>query len=218
MSWISIVESADHILEPLTESVGGVKRMFLEGIHAQAEIVNGNGRKYPAQVLREAVEIYNRDFVSKNRAIGELNHPNHTMPNPERAAIWIKKLTMEGNDVYGKSEILDDDALPCGKAVRALVARGITLGVSTRGMGLLSESRGVTNVKKYRMTAIDVVANPSAPQAFVKGILEGLEDIVESLDADRAILEEAYRSRELDISDRMRALAQLMSKIRVRDR
>lgn len=215
MKFIDLNEEigSDLILEPLTESVDGRKRMFLEGIHAQAEVVNGNRRRYPNSVLNESVSNYVTDYIKRGKSIGELNHPAHPKPNPERAAIFIRKLIMEGNDVYGRSEVLDN--VPCGKLVYCLQERGVRLGVSTRGMGLMAESKsGPTIVTRYRMFAIDSVLDNSAPDAIPVAIMESAEWMFATGQLqDEKILDEMTRAKRLDSDDRIAAFAAFMSRL-----
>lgn len=151
----------------------GEKAMFIEGIFAQAEKQNRNKRTYPKKVLSEAVQKYIADYVSKSKAIGELNHPQAFAPNPERACILIKELAWDGNDVLGKAKVL---STPQGEIVKSLLRDGVQLGVSTRGMGSLEEKGDQTIVKDdYVISAIDVVSNPSGIDCWVDGVLENVE-------------------------------------------
>lgn len=151
----------------------GEKSMFIEGIFAQAEKQNRNKRTYPKKVLTEAIQKYIADYVSKSKAIGELNHPQAFAPNPERACILIKELVWDGNDVLGKAKVL---STPQGEIVKSLLRDGVQLGVSTRGMGSLEEKGEETVVKDdYVISAIDVVSNPSGIDCWVDGVLENVE-------------------------------------------
>lgn len=151
----------------------GEKSMFIEGIFAQAEKQNRNKRTYPKKVLSEAIQKYIADYVSKSKAIGELNHPQAFAPNPERACILIKELVWDGNDVLGKAKVL---STPQGEIVKSLLRDGVQLGVSTRGMGSLEEKGAETIVKDdYVISAIDVVSNPSGIDCWVDGVLENVE-------------------------------------------
>lgn len=207
---------AGLILEPVYEATGenGPRRMYLEGIHAQSEVVNGNRRRYPNTVLSESVANYNQDFILRKRSIGELNHPEHVKPNPDRAAIFIKSLVMEGNDAVGRSEVLDN--LPCGKIVYNLRERGVELGVSTRGLGALMEDRksGHSTVTRYRMTAIDAVLDPSAPNAIPKAIMESAEWMrAEGQLTEATILDEMVKASKLDNDDKVQAFLAFMSRL-----
>lgn len=157
----------------LTEEKNGQKNYFIEGVFMQAETKNRNGRVYPVAVLEKELGRYTTDYVKQNRAMGELGHPEGPTVNLERVSHIIKDLRLEGNDIYGKAKILDT---PYGKIVKNLMDEGAKLGVSSRGMGSLKEEDGVNVVQEdFMLAAVDVVADPSAPNAFVNGIMEGRE-------------------------------------------
>ena len=147
-------------------------QLFIEGIFAQAEVLNGNKRIYPKAILEKAVNEYIDKFIKNGKSIGEFNHPDYPTPKWDNAAIMIKELKMEGNNVYGKALVLDTEK---GKHLQALIRGGYNVGVSTRGLGntKLSEE-GNTEVTAYQMTAVDVVDNPSAPDAHVNPIYESV--------------------------------------------
>ena len=151
----------------------GVKTYNIEGVFAQAEQKNRNGRIYERKIMESAVGKYVDDYVSKNRAVGELNHPDGPTIDLGNVSHLITELRWEGNDVVGKARILDT---PKGQIVRGLLDGGVQLGVSTRGMGSL-ESRGDAMYVKddFILNTVDIVADPSAPSAFVNGIMEGVE-------------------------------------------
>ena len=158
--------------EILTEGKG--KDMKIKGVFMQAETKNRNGRVYPLDVLQKEVARYNKELVESKRAFGELGHPEGPTVNLDRVSHLIEELVPEGNNIIGKAKILDT---PNGKIVKELLNAGAKLGVSSRGMGTL-EKRGQTNYVKddfYLATAGDIVADPSAPKAFVEGIMEGKE-------------------------------------------
>jgi len=166
-----ITETYDDY-EILIEGKG--KDMKIQGVFMQAETKNRNGRVYPLSVLQKEVTRYNKELVSKNRAFGELGHPDGPTVNLDRVSHMIEELVPEGNNIIGKAKILDT---PNGKIVKELLNSGAKLGVSSRGMGTL-EKKGNANFVKddfYLATAADIVADPSAPQAFVEGIMEGKE-------------------------------------------
>jgi len=169
-----ISEYTDQRLEVLTEaSKNGGKKYYIEGIFAQAEQKNRNGRVYPKPVMEKAVGKYVTEQVSKGRAVGELNHPEGPTVNLDKVSHKIESLNFEGNDVVGKASILDT---PMGKIVEGLLSGGVNLGVSTRGMGSLQQSNGGVVVKDdFLLNAIDIVQDPSAPSAFVNGVMEGVE-------------------------------------------
>ena len=159
--------------EILTEGKNG-KDMKIKGVFMQAETKNRNGRVYPLDVLQKEVARYNKELVESKRAFGELGHPEGPTVNLDRVSHMIEELVPEGNNIIGKAKILDT---PNGKIVKELLNAGAKLGVSSRGMGTL-EKRGQTNYVKddfYLATAGDIVADPSAPKAFVEGIMEGKE-------------------------------------------
>jgi len=173
--------------EILTEGKG--KDMKIKGVFMQAETKNRNGRVYPLNVLQKEVARYNKELVESKRAFGELGHPEGPTVNLDRVSHMIEELVPEGNNIIGKAKILDT---PNGKIVKELLNAGAKLGVSSRGMGTL-EKRGQTNYVKddfYLATAGDIVADPSAPKAFVEGIMEGKEWIW-----DNGILKEAEVAR-----------------------
>ena len=151
----------------------GTKNHYIQGVFMQAEQKNRNGRVYPLGIMENEVARYNKDLVSRNRAMGELNHPQGPTVNLDRVSHMIKDLKVEGNDVVGKAKLLDT---PMGNIAKNLVNEGAQLGVSSRGMGSLEEKNGVNYVKDdFMLSAVDIVADPSAPGAFVNGIMEGKE-------------------------------------------
>lgn len=158
----------------IVEEKGGKKNLFIEGIFLQAERVNGNGRKYRVETLEREVERYTNKYIKENRALGELGHPNGPSINLDRVSHKIVELKQNGTDFYGKALVLDT---PMGNIARNLIESGVQLGVSTRGMGSLKEVNGIMEVQDdfYLATAADIVAEPSAPDAFVQGIMEGVE-------------------------------------------
>jgi len=157
----------------IVESKG--KELFIEGVFLQSNIKNRNGREYPAEIMDKEVERYNEKYVQKNRAFGELGHPEGPSINLERVSHMIKSLKKEGNNYVGKAKIMTET--PYGKIVKNLIQEGASLGVSSRGMGSVKESGGKNIVQNdfYLATAADIVADPSAPDAFVNGIMEGKE-------------------------------------------
>ena len=168
-----IAEFNDQHLEVLTEEKNGKKKYIIEGIFAQAEQKNRNGRVYPMPVMEKAVGKYVDTQVSKGRAVGELNHPEGPTVNLDKVSHKIENLEFKGNDVMGKATILDT---PMGKIVEGLLEGGVGLGVSTRGMGSLQQRNGAMVVgEDFLLNAIDIVQDPSAPGAFVNGVMEGVE-------------------------------------------
>ena len=159
----------------ITEGKGGKKKMYIEGVFLQGNLKNRNGRMYPVEILGREVERYNESFVSKGRAVGELGHPDGPTVNLDRVSHKITQLRQEGNNFVGKAQLLET---PMGKIAKSLIAEGVTLGVSSRGIGTLKEDKDGCKVvgEDFQLaTAADIVADPSAPDAFVNGIMEGKE-------------------------------------------
>ena len=166
-------------VEFITEGKGASKKMYIEGVFLQGNLKNRNGRMYPMETLSREVGRYNESFIQKGRALGELGHPDGPTVNLDRVSHKIVSLTKEGNNFKGKAQLLDT---PMGKIAKSLIDEGVTLGVSSRGIGSLKEDRdGIKVVGEDFMlaTAADIVADPSAPDAFVSGIMEGKEWIWE---------------------------------------
>lgn len=165
-------ESIEYITEAAED---GKKQYFIEGIFMQGDIKNRNGRVYPAGVIAKEANRYNEEFVQKKRAFGELGHPDGPTINLDRVSHMITNLRQEGSNFVGKAKIMDT---PMGRVVKNLMDEGACLGVSSRGMGSLKPNRqGIMEVQDDFMlaTAGDIVADPSAPNAFVRGIMEGVE-------------------------------------------
>ena len=158
----------------LTEDNNGKKNHYIQGVFLQGEIKNRNGRVYPIDILEREVGRYTTENISKNRALGELGHPEGPTVNLDRASHKIESLVREGNNYIGKAKILDT---PMGQIAKSLLGEGVSLGVSSRGVGSLREMGGANYVRDdYQLaTAADIVADPSAPDAFVEGIMEGKE-------------------------------------------
>lgn len=166
-------------IEVLTEEKNGQKQYFIEGTFLQGDIKNRNGRVYEFKMLKDKVENYRKEFVEQKRAFGELGHPDGPTINLERVSHMIVELAPDGKNFYGKAKIMDT---PYGKIVKNLIDEGAKLGVSSRGVGSLEEKQGASYVKDdFRLsTAADIVADPSAPEAFVRGVMEGREWIYEN--------------------------------------
>jgi hypothetical protein len=159
----------------ITEGKGASKKLYIEGVFLQGEIKNRNGRMYPINVLSREVDRYNESFVAKGRALGELGHPDGPTVNLDRVSHKITSLVQEGNNFVGKAQILNT---PMGKIASSLLDEGVMLGVSSRGVGSLqttNEGYKVVGEDFMLATAADIVADPSAPDAFVSGIMEGKE-------------------------------------------
>jgi hypothetical protein len=168
-----ITEQIESI-EVLTEEKNGKKSLYISGPFLQAEVTNRNGRCYPFPILEREVKKYTDKFIAQGRALGELGHPEGPSVNLDRASHMITSLKAEGNNFMGKAKILDT---PMGNIAKSLLDEGVKLGVSSRGVGSLVERNGVKYVGDDFMlsTAADIVADPSAPDAFVQGIMEGKE-------------------------------------------
>ena len=176
---MKLITEVYETLEYLSEAnADGEKEFFIEGVFMQANQKNRNGRIYPTNVLEREVARYNKEYVEKNRAFGELGHPQGPTINLERVSHMIKSLTKEGDNFIGKAKIMDS---PYGNIVKNLIKEGASLGVSSRGMGSLKAKNGINQVQDdfYLATAADIVADPSAPDAFVEGIMEGVEWILD---------------------------------------
>jgi len=176
-----ISEFNDYAIEPviIEENEKGQKEYFIEGIFMQSEIKNRNGRVYPKDVMEKEVNRYVKEFVEKDRAFGELGHPEGPTINLDKVSHMITKLEADGNNYVGRAKIL---STPNGQIVRNLIDDGAKLGVSSRGLGSLEQKDGAQVVKSdfQLATAGDIVADPSAPEAFVEGIMEGVEWIYEN--------------------------------------
>ena len=165
------VEEVQYITE---DKQGGGKNYKIKGIFLQADIKNRNGRVYPMEVLEKEVNRYNKKFINENRAYGELGHPEGPTVNLERVSHMVTELYPDGKNFIGEAKIMET---PMGKIVKSLMNEGGKLGVSSRGMGSLDQKNGANYVRDdfYLATAADIVADPSAPNAFVEGIMEGKE-------------------------------------------
>lgn len=168
-----ITEHTEDIKYFSESAENGEKKFIIDGVFMQAEQVNRNRRVYPKTVLEKAVQKYVTEYVNKGRAVGELNHPEGPAINLDKVSHRITELQWSGNDVYGKALILDT---PMGKIVKGLLEGGCQLGVSSRGMGTVANKNGQTMVNDdFVLSTVDIVQDPSAPSAFVNGIMEGVE-------------------------------------------
>ena len=175
MDTVKLISEAVEEVEYITEEKeNGGKNYKIRGIFMQADIKNRNGRVYPMEVLDEEVRKYNKNFIQQNRAFGELGHPDGPTVNLERVSHMITSLKPDGKNFIGEAKIMET---PMGKIVKNLMDEGAKLGVSSRGMGSLNQKGGTNYVRDdfYLATAADIVADPSAPNAFVEGIMEGKE-------------------------------------------
>lgn len=173
-----IAEYIDSDLEVIEEKVNGKKSLAIEGVFMQADQKNRNGRIYEKDILEAAVDKYVKEQVKTGRAVGELNHPDGPTINLDKVSHKITDLKWEGSNVVGKASILDT---PMGQIVKGLLEGGVKLGVSSRGMGSLVNKRGTTYVNNdFLLATVDIVQDPSAPEAFVNGIMEGVDWIWEN--------------------------------------
>lgn len=192
------IETVEYIRE---EKENGEKSYKIRGIFMQGDIKNRNGRVYPMEILSKEVTNYNRKFVTEKRAYGELGHPDGPTVNLERVSHLVTELYPEGKNIMGEARILDT---PMGKIVKTLMDEGTKLGVSSRGMGSLDERDGAKYVRSdfYLAAAADIVADPSAPSAFVQGIMEGKEWVWDHGSLIEAHVAEVKRS--FDVKKRQR--------------
>jgi hypothetical protein len=178
----------------ITEGKGSKKKLYIEGVFLQGDIKNRNGRMYPVQTLEREVGRYNENFTNKGRALGELGHPEGPTVNLDRVSHKITSLVREGNNFKGRAQILNT---PMGKIASSLLDEGVQLGVSSRGIGSLREDRTGCKVvgEDFQLaTAADIVADPSAPDAFVNGIMEGKEWVWEGGHLREQLAERTKRS------------------------
>ena len=210
------VDSIEYLIE---ESKEGPKNYRIKGVFMQAEMKNRNGRMYPMSVLEKEVGRYNKEYINQNRAFGELGHPDGPTVNLERVSHMITGLYPDGKNFIGEAKVMDT---PYGKIVKNLIDEGAKLGVSSRGMGSLEPRRDMQVVKDdfYLATAADIVADPSAPNAFVEGIMEGKEwvwdnGIIKEMDIEsyKRQLEVKYAKRSAQVEKRVEVFEDFMSKI-----
>jgi|TARA_B110000444_G_C18817082_1_gene585716 hypothetical protein len=194
------VQNAEYIIE----DNNGKKEHKIKGVFLQAEIKNRNGRVYPEAILAREVYRYNKEFINKSRAFGELGHPDGPTVNLDRVSHMVTKLYPDGKNFMGEAKIMDT---PMGRIVKSLIDEGAQLGVSSRGMGTLEQRNGANYVKNdfYLATAADIVADPSAPDAFVEGIMEGKEwvwdnGLLKEQDID-ALKQEMIRARRGELAE-----------------
>jgi hypothetical protein len=166
-----INETCEVITEAKADGKG--KNYFIEGIFMQGDVKNRNGRIYPADTLENEMNRYQKEFIDPKRALGELGHPDGPTINGDRVSHLITSMNREGADFYGKAKIL---STPMGEIVKSLLDEGVKIGVSTRGLGSVKEKNGVMEVQKdFHLSTVDIVTDPSAPNAFVNGIMENRE-------------------------------------------
>ena len=176
---MKLIKELTEEVEYITEENEGKKNHYIQGVFLQSEITNRNGRMYPKSVLDREVKNYNEKYIRTNRALGELGHPEGPTVNLDRVSHKITELKEDGNNFVGKAKLLDT---PMGNIAKNLLGEGVKLGVSSRGMGTLKRENGASVVGEDFMlaTAADIVSDPSAPDAFVEGIMEGKEWVWEN--------------------------------------
>jgi len=213
-----ITEEIESV-EIITEEKNGVQSLFITGPFLQAEVTNRNGRCYPFSILEREVKRYHDTFIANGRALGELGHPDGPTVNLDRVSHMITSLTAEGNNFVGKAKILDT---PMGNIAKSLLGEGVKLGVSSRGIGSLVEKNGVRYVADDFMlaTAADIVADPSAPDAFVQGIMEGKEWVWEggilkekAAEITRQRVESYTKQRKLSEQKKLKLLNDYLSNL-----
>ena len=200
-----ITETIENIEVLTEENANGKKDYKIRGVFMQADIKNRNGRVYPVQTLAKEVKRYTSEFINKKRAFGELGHPDGPTVNLERVSHMITSLKPEGKNFIGEAKIMDT---PYGKIVKNLIDEGAQLGVSSRGMGSLQSGSNGSVVGKdfYLATAADIVADPSAPDAFVEGIMKGKEwvwdnGILKSMEVEK-YKEEIEKTRRAELAEK----------------
>ena len=176
---MKLIKELNEEVEYITEDNEGKKNHYIQGVFLQSEITNRNGRMYPKSVLDREVKNYNEKYIRTNRALGELGHPEGPTVNLDRVSHKITELKEDGNNFVGKAKLLDT---PMGNIAKNLLGEGVKLGVSSRGMGTLKRENGASVVGEDFMLApaADIVSDPSAPDAFVEGIMEGKEWVWEN--------------------------------------
>jgi hypothetical protein len=213
-----ITEEIESV-EIITEEKNGVQSLYITGPFLQAEVTNRNGRCYPYTILEREVKRYHDTFIKNGRALGELGHPDGPTVNLDRVSHMITSLTAEGNNFVGKAKILDT---PMGNIAKSLLGEGVKLGVSSRGIGSLVEKNGVRYVADDFMlaTAADIVADPSAPDAFVQGIMEGKEWVWEggilkekAAEMTRLRVESYTKQRKLSEQKKLKLLNDYLSNL-----
>lgn len=215
-----IVEQVENVKVITEAKENGKKNMFIEGIFLQADLQNRNGRIYPVAVLEKEVNRYVTENIEKKRAYGELGHPQGPSINLDRVSHMIESIRKDGSNFIGRAKVLET---PMGNIVRNLIDEGANLGVSSRGMGSIKESKnGIMEVQSdfYLATAADIVADPSAPDAFVQGIMEGVEWIWDNgalkqvhLEAIKRDINRASASRSLDESTKLKLFERFLNSI-----
>ncbi len=175
---LKLITEHVHDVKVLKEAKDGKGAYFIEGIFMQGNLRNQNGRIYPTQILTREMNRYQSEYINRKRALGELGHPDSPTVNPDRASHLIVGMQQDGDNFIGKAKVMDT---PMGRIVKSLLDEGVELGVSTRGLGSLRETeRGSEVQDDFFFSTVDIVADPSAPEAFVRGIMEGKAWVWES--------------------------------------
>ena len=210
MNTVKLISEEIQDVEYVTEQKeNGKKNYKIKGIFMQADIKNRNGRVYPMPVLEKEVAKYNKNFIQEKRAFGELGHPDGPTVNLERVSHMITSLKPEGKNFIGEAKIM---STPMGEIVKNLMDEGAKLGVSSRGMGSLEQKNGANHVRDdfYLATAADIVADPSAPNAFVEGIMEGKEWVWNNgalLEAELVEMKREFDAKKARLDETRKALA-----------
>jgi hypothetical protein len=215
---VELIDDESLIKPVIEEGANGQKACYIEGVFMQAGIKNKNGRIYPVEIMQQEVERYIKEKVEQNRAYGELNHPTSPTINLDRVSHLIKEIRQDGNNYIGRAKILE--STPMGRIARSLIDEGCKLGVSSRGVGTVKLRNGINEVQNdFRLsTAADIVADPSAPAAFVQGVMEGAEWIYENgnfrmIEQIRADIERAHSSVRIDESYALSAFEKFLASI-----
>ncbi len=206
---MKLISETVEDVEYITEEKNGEKQYKIKGIFMQADVKNRNGRVYPMEVLQKEVSKYNKNFIQQKRAFGELGHPDGPTVNLERVSHITTSLTPDGKNFLGEAKIMDT---PMGKIVKNLMDEGCKLGVSSRGMGSLTKQNGANYVRDdfYLATAADIVADPSAPNAFVEGIMEGKEWVWDNgalLEAEMVEMKNEFNTKQRNRNANKQAFA-----------
>lgn len=210
---IETVDNSHNQIQLITEGEGTTKQLFMEGIFAQAEKKNRNGRIYPLSVMEKSINAFVDNHVSKNRGLGEISHPDgRPQVKPELASHLITELKFKGNDVYGKAKVLNT---PQGQVLRGLLEGGVQMGVSTRGLGTVSEKAGSTVVNSdYVICAIDAVSDPSGIDCFVDSVNESREWIVMDNGQVLEKMQKEIRKNQLTESKKLQLMQTFFNSLR----
>jgi hypothetical protein len=200
---MKLITEVNESCEVITEANAdtGKKSYFIEGIFMQGDIKNRNGRIYPSTTLEKEMKRYDQEYIKTKRSLGELGHPDGPQINGDRVSHLITEMKRDGNDFYGKAKIL---STPMGEIVKSLLDEGVKIGVSTRGLGSVREKNGIMEVQNdFHLSTVDIVTDPSAPNAFVNGIMENREyyyDIASASWRAREVIEEIVEEVERKVN------------------